>query len=69
MNTRVILRNAYDGNYENAIKLLVSVLEEQNEVIQGQIKTIQKLTDRIYTLQQSVGRLNEQFTNRPTWME
>lgn len=69
MNTRAILRNAYDGNYENAIKLLVNILEEQNEVIQGQVKIIQKLTDQVSTLQQSVGRLNDQFTNRPTWME
>lgn len=32
--SRMILRNAYDGNYENAIKLLVNILEQQDEILE-----------------------------------
>ena len=69
--SRIILRNAYDGNYEQAIKLLLEVVEKQDEVLQSQVIKIQKLSDKVNILQQSVARLNENLSNdwtNSSWM-
>ena len=34
IDTRYILRAAYDGNYENAIRLLVEIIEKQQKEIE-----------------------------------
>lgn len=43
MDTRVISRLAYEGNYERAIQMLLDVVEKQDKIIR-------KLVDRVAEL-------------------
>ena len=49
IDTRYILRAAYDGNYENAIRLLVEIIEKQQKEIE-ELKNPEFITKKFIQL-------------------
>lgn len=49
IDTRYILRAAYDGNYENAIRLLVEIIEKQQKEIE-ELKSPKFIVDKCLQL-------------------
>lgn len=56
IDTRYILRAAYDGNYENAIRLLVEIIEKQQ-------KEIEELKQKFDPGEDTAGKHNIANTN------